>query len=258
LSKKKQEGKNMDYTNKVVLVTGGANGIGRAISKAYCEKGATVIIADIDEKNGLWLEKEYKDLRLKAYFYKIDLQNSEEIIAMFDSIIKQYEKIDILINNAGISKFKSLYELTVKEWDEIINVNLRSAFITSREFAKYNKNTTYGRIINIASTRYIMSEPNSEAYAASKGGIVSLTHALALSLSKENITVNSISPGWIQNTNYERLRPIDHSQHPSLRVGKPEDIARACLFLTDEKNDFINGENIVIDGGMTKKMIYED
>jgi len=101
-----------------------------------------------------------------------------------------------------------------------------------------------------------MSEANSEAYAASKGGLISLTHALAISLSAENVTVNAISPGWIENNDYEQLTENDHQQHPSKRVGKPEDIAEMCLFLTDEKNDFINGQNIVIDGGMTKKMIY--
>lgn len=108
----------------------------------------------------------------------------------------------------------------------------------------------------MASTRYLMSEPNSEAYAASKGAIVSLTHALAISLSEFNITVNCISPGWIDTGHYGDLRPEDHKQHPSGRVGKPEDIARTCLFLCDPANDFINGQNIVVDGGMTKKMIY--
>jgi NAD(P)-dependent dehydrogenase (short-subunit alcohol dehydrogenase family) len=101
-----------------------------------------------------------------------------------------------------------------------------------------------------------MSEPHSEGYAASKGGIYSLTHALALSLSKYGITVNSIAPGWIENNNYETLTDADHEQHPSQRVGKPEDIARTCLFLCQHENNFINAENIVIDGGMTKKMIY--
>ncbi len=115
----------------------------------------------------------------------------------------------------------------------------------------------YGRIINIASTRYLQSEPGSECYAASKGGIVSLTHALALSFSDYNITVNSISPGWIQNEDYRLLKRSDHNQHPSGRVGRPSDIASACLFLAAPENDFINGQNIVIDGGMTKKMIYE-
>ncbi len=103
-----------------------------------------------------------------------------------------------------------------------------------------------------------MSEPGSEGYAASKGGIYSLTHALALSLAEWHITVNSISPGWIQTHDYEQLRVEDHSQHPSGRVGRPEDIARMCLFLCQDENDFINGENITIDGGMTKKMIYRE
>ena len=101
-----------------------------------------------------------------------------------------------------------------------------------------------------------MSEPGSEGYAASKGGIYSLTHALALSLSEYHITVNAISPGWIQTQDYDTLREEDHLQHPSRRVGKPADIARMCVFLCNEQNDFINGENIVIDGGMTRKMIY--
>ena len=114
----------------------------------------------------------------------------------------------------------------------------------------------FGRIVNICSTRYLMSEPGSEGYAASKGGIYSLTHALALSLAQWHITVNSISPGWIETRDYEQLRPEDHAQHPSGRVGKPEDIARLCLFICQEENDFMNGENVTIDGGMTKKMIY--
>lgn len=246
----------MDYNNKVVLVTGGANGIGKVIGHEYFKLGATVIIADIDEENGKALVNEYEENMQKIHFYKIDLLNSLAIRDMFTDIIDKYQKIDILINNAGKGIFKPIYELTIEEWDEIINLNLRATFIASQEFVKNFQGKDYGRIINISSTRYLMSEPNSEAYAASKGGIVSLTHALALSLSDENITVNAISPGWIKNKNYEMLTESDHSQHPSKRVGKPEDISRACLFLTDDKNDFINGQNIVIDGGMTKKMIY--
>jgi NAD(P)-dependent dehydrogenase (short-subunit alcohol dehydrogenase family) len=246
----------VNYTGKVVLVTGGANGIGKAIGREYLALGSTVIIADIDEKNGKALVHEYVRDGYKAIFYRIDLKEVSAIREMFKSIIKNHQKIDILINNAGKGIFKSIHELTMEEWDEVINLNLRAAFVTAQEFAKYYKTNEYGRIINIASTRYLMSEPNSEAYAASKGGIVSLTHALALSLSAENMTVNAISPGWIQNNNYETLTENDHKQHPSQRVGKPEDIARTCVFLTDDKNDFITGQNFVVDGGMTKKMIY--
>ena len=115
-----------------------------------------------------------------------------------------------------------------------------------------------GSIVNIASTRAFMSEPNAEAYAASKGGIIALTHALAASLSPYNITVNSISPGWIETGDYGALRDKDHSQHLSGRVGTPEDIARACMYLTQEGNNFVTGTNITVDGGMTKKMMYEE
>jgi NAD(P)-dependent dehydrogenase (short-subunit alcohol dehydrogenase family) len=246
----------MNYKDKIVLVTGAANGIGKAISKEYLNLGATVILADIDENAGLTFQKESISQGYQALYYKIDLKNVGEIRNMFRAVLLKYKKIDILINNAGIGRFKSILEVTEEDWDEVLNVNLRGMFFTSQEFAKCNKGTTYGRIVNISSSRFLMSEANTEAYSSSKGGIVSLTHALSISLSDENITVNCISPGWIENNNYEKLSEEDHNQHPSKRVGKPEDIARTCLFLTDEKNDFINGQNIIVDGGMTKKMIY--
>ena len=115
-----------------------------------------------------------------------------------------------------------------------------------------------GAIVSLASTRAFQSEPYTEAYAASKGGIVALTHALARSFAEKGITVNCISPGWIETGDYEALREIDHAQHLSNRVGKPEDIARACLYLTQPENNFMTGTNLTIDGGMTKKMIYEE
>ncbi len=115
-----------------------------------------------------------------------------------------------------------------------------------------------GSIVNIASTRALMSEPHSEAYAASKGGILSLTHAMAISLGPDRITVNAICPGWIETGDYSQLRAIDHSQHPAGRVGTPMDIARACLYLTDPHNDFVTGAELVVDGGMTRRMIYAD
>ena len=127
----------------------------------------------------------------------------------------------------------------------------RSNALKTKAIRYFQTDRTLTRIVSPP-----LSEPRSEGYAASKGGIYSLTHALALSLSEWNITVNSIAPGWIQTHDYAQLQPEDHSQHPSRRVGKPEDIARMCLFLCEENNDFINGENITIDGGMTKKMIY--
>ena len=243
--------------NKIVLVTGGASGIGREIVRHFAKLGATVLIVDVDEEKGRRVLKEIQALSEHSFFYQCDLRNDEEIKSLFIFIKEKFNRCDILINNAGISEFKNLLTCDIKYFDEVISVNLRAAFIMSQEFYRLNRGCNYGRIINIASTRAFMSEPNSEAYAASKGGLVALTHALALSLSEEHITVNCISPGWIQNTNYEELTHRCHAQHPSKRVGKPEDIAKMCLFLCEEENDFITGENIIIDGGMTKKMIYE-
>lgn len=231
---------------KKVLVTGGSKGIGEAIGKAFQAEGHFVIVADI-------VESSYAD-----YFYKVDFSMIDEVELLMKEVFERFEDIDMLINNVGVGQQSTLLETKTEDFLKVINTNLTSVFITSREFAKNREESKerYGRIINIGSTRYLMSEKNTESYSASKGGILSITHALAISLSDYNITVNCISPGWIENYNYNDLTEEDHLQHPSGRVGKPEDIARACLFLSQEDNDFINGQNIVIDGGMTKKMIY--
>ncbi len=246
-----------DSLKKRVFVTGGAEGIGRAIVEAFCKDRHQVAFCDINAVSGQQTARD-----TGAIFHSVDVSDKEALESCMQQILDEWKDIDILINNVGISKFSSITETSVKDFDKILSVNLRPVFITSRLLAIHRKTQSdsnpYGRIINICSTRYLMSEPGSEGYAASKGGIYSLTHALALSLSEWNITVNSIAPGWIQTQNYDQLQPKDHSQHPSRRVGKPEDIARMCLFLCRDENDFINGENITIDGCMTKKMIYTE
>lgn len=249
----------MDFLNKTVIVTGAGNGIGKGIALLYAEKGANVVLADIDEKAGLETVTMIKEQGGEATFVKTDVRQEKDLVRLMDIANETYGQINILINNAGKSLFKSPYKISIEEWDDIINTNLRSVFLGSREAAKYMRhNKEGGSIVNIASTRAIMSEPNSESYAATKGGIVALTHALAASLSEDQITVNAISPGWIETRDYESLRKIDHEQHLSKRVGKPEDIARACLYLTAKENNFVTGINLVVDGGMTRKMIYEE
>lgn len=238
-----------------VFVTGGAGGIGKVIVKAFRSAGHRVAFCDINEVAG----KETA-LQTGTRFFHLDVSNKETLENCMQQLFSEWGDIDIIINNVGISCFSPITETEVEMFDHILSVNLRPVFITSRQLACHRKGlqtpSMFGRIINICSTRYLMSEAGSEGYAASKGGIYSLTHALALSLAPWHITVNSISPGWIQYENYDMLRAEDHAQHPSGRVGKPEDIARMCLFLCHEENDFINGENMTIDGGMTKKMIY--
>lgn len=249
----------MDFSNKTVIVTGAGNGIGKGVALLYGEKGANVLVADVDEKGGEQTVNLIQSKGGNALFVKTDVRFEEEIVRLMEIANLTFGRIDILINNAGISVFKSPFELSIDEWDNIINTNLRSVFLASREAAKYmRKNKEGGSIVNIASTRAIMSEPNSEAYAASKGGIVALTHALAASFSEDRITVNAISPGWIETGDYSKLRDIDHEQHLSKRVGRPDDIARACLYLTAKENDFVTGINLIVDGGMTRKMIYEE
>ncbi|UUH73002.1 glucose 1-dehydrogenase [Bacillus altitudinis] len=249
----------MNFHNKTVVITGAANGIGESIAYGYAKEGARVVLADIDEEKGKRLEDQLKKESFEAFFKKTDVKQEKDIQDIMSAAVARYQTIDILINNAGVMFTKSPYELTVDEFDHVLHTNLRGAFLCAREAARYIKeNPNGGSIVNISSTRATMSEPHTEAYAASKGGISALTHALAASFSQDHITVNSISPGWIETKDEKSLREIDHQQHLSNRVGTPKDIVKACFYLTDEDNQFVTGTDLVVDGGMTRKMIYAD
>lgn len=248
----------MNQSNETVLITGGSNGIGKGLVLAFLKNAATIITCDIDEEGGEKLVEEAKELAGTCYFYTCDVSDPLSIKQLLKQVEQHHDIPSILINNAGISEFRNLHEMEVEDWDKMINTNLRSMFLFSKYLSAYWKDEQIkGRIVNMASTRAFMSEPNSEAYAASKGGIIALTHSLAASLSTDNIRVNSISPGWIHTSDPRKLRERDHHQHLSNRVGHVDDIAKAAFYLTDSGNDFVNGENITVDGGMTKKMIYE-
>lgn len=243
------------FSQKVVIVTGGANGIGKAITKRFAERRARVAIVDVDSKNGRELCESLRKEGYETEFFACDVSSQDAVIRMISEVKTVFRSVEILINNAGISEFKPLFDVDVSDWDRILNTNLRGAFLCAKEAARVMPDK--GAIVNISSTRALMSEPGSEAYAASKGGLLALTHALAASLSEKRIRVNAVGPGWIHTGDADSLREIDHRQHLAGRVGSPDDIARACLFLCDPENGFITGENLVIDGGMTRKMIYE-
>ncbi|TSB46826.1 SDR family NAD(P)-dependent oxidoreductase [Alkalicoccobacillus porphyridii] len=248
----------MAMNNRVVLVTGAGNGIGAEIAKTYATNKDIVIVSDVSGEDAERTTETIKEAGGRATAYTCDVTDVSQITEMMAWIELEFGRLDICINNAGISKWVSPLELEVEEWDKVMNTNVRGTFICSREAVKLMiTHNLEGSIVNIASTRAAMSEPNSEAYAASKGAIVSLTHALAASFRTNGIQVNCISPGWIHTGDTDELREVDHNQHFSNRVGEPGDIARACLFLSHKDNRFITGENITIDGGMTKKMIYE-
>jgi NAD(P)-dependent dehydrogenase (short-subunit alcohol dehydrogenase family) len=240
-----------------VFVTGAGHGIGRAIVEAFTAVGDSVAFCDIDTSRGEVVSKS-----TSARFFALDVCDKSALEGAMQILFDEWGDIDIVVNNVGIGEFEPITSTTVEHFEQVINTNLRSAFITSRMLAihreKMGDSNSYGRIVNICSTRYLQSEAGSEAYAASKGGIWSLTHALAVSLAPYHITVNCIAPGWISVNEDEVLRSEDHAFHLSGRVGKAEDVARVCMFLCDVNNNFINGECITVDGGVTKKMIYPD
>jgi NAD(P)-dependent dehydrogenase (short-subunit alcohol dehydrogenase family) len=253
----------MNFKNKTVVVTGGAQGIGKAISKMFLAKGAWVSSWDIDQGALMECKNEWRSFQFFLPF-QCDVSNPENIKNTLGLLRQERQSIDILINNAGILDNKPIEELKPEEWDRVLNVNLKSIYLMVHFCLPYILPGSV--IINMASTRAFMSESNTEAYSASKGGVISLTHSLAISLAPKKVRVNSISPGWIETRDWKKesqrekpiLTTIDHQQHPAGRVGVPEDIAHACLFLSSSEASFITGANLIVDGGMTIKMIYAD
>lgn len=235
-----------------VFITGGASGIGESCVEAFRKIDAKVAFCDIDSKRGNETAQ-----KLGARFYPLDIKDTAKLEKAITDVLATWGDIDVLINNAGIGGFKPLENMIDNDWQQVIDTNLRSAFICSRAIAIHRRDKGHkgGTIINISSTRAFQSEPDTIAYSASKGGITALTHSLMASLAKYNITVNCIAPGWI-NTANETLSETDNTQHPSGRVGVADDVARLALFLAHPDNNFINGAVIPVDGGMTRKMIY--
>lgn len=252
----------LSFTNKIAVITGAGQGIGRAIAQAVLKAGAKVWLVDCDAEAGAETCAELA-VSGPVEFVLTDIADADAVEALVQRVAAD-GGLDLLVNNAAVMVRKPIAELTPAEWQRVLDVNLTGPFLCSRAFAPLLRGRN-GSIVNIASTRALMSEPHTESYAASKGGLVALTHALALSLGPE-VRVNCISPGWIDVTalaKRSRRQPAqlseqDHAQHPAGRVGKPEDIAGMVLYLASAEAGFITGENIVIDGGMTRKMIYAE
>jgi hypothetical protein len=255
----------VSYQHKTIIVTGGAQGIGMAISTAFARVGAYVCIADIDAEAGEELAKALSYDGGTVDSIETDMADAAQVQRLIGCVLQARKTIDVLVNNAGIGTQDTLAGRDVATWDHVLAVNLRGPYLSAQLAAPHM--LPGSAIVNIASTRAFMSEPNTEPYSASKGGVVALTHSLAVTLGPKGIRVNCISPGWIDVTGAKKqslrmpaaLSNRDHAQHPVGRVGRPEDIAEACLFLADnEKAGFITGQNLVVDGGVTIKMIYEE
>lgn len=247
-----------------IIITGGAQGIGKITAQELLKQNYCVSVFDHDREalNEIKQELEMGIESENCSFHHVDVSNESAVESAINNSLKAFGSIYGLVNNAAISKNKPIAELTLAEWNEVIGTNLTGAFLCSKYALPYLKERK-GCIINMASTRAFQSEPDTEAYSASKGGIFAFTHALAMSAAP-HVRVNCISPGWIDVSGVKKasvaqqydLTQSDHDQHPAGRVGNAEDIARTILFLLDERNDFITGQNFVIDGGMTRKMIY--
>lgn len=226
-----------------ILITGGSNGIGQALVREYLKLGYMVYNLD---KVSPSIEDDH------LVFFSCDLSDVSQVREAFE----QVGKIDVLIGNAASFDQNDFLKQSIEEVMEVVNVNLHAHILLSQLYAKQFQGN-HGRIVFLSSTRAYMSEENTVGYSVSKGGLNALTHSLAITLQEKHITVNAIAPGWI-NSHEEDLRNIDHNFHPSKRVGRVEDIVRTCVFLTDQKADFINGEVITVDGGVTKKMMYPE
>ena len=223
------------FQNKVIVITGGANGIGKCIAEEFTKQGAHVCIIDCAE----------------GPHYVGDIADKAVLEDFAHTVIEKYGHVDVLVNNAP-PVFKGIDRCTYEEFQRSLDIGVTAPFYLSKLFAPYFP--AGGSIINISSSRDRMSQPQSESYTAAKGGIAALTHALAVSFA-DKVRVNSISPGWI-DTAYTVYEGPDALQQPAGRVGNPMDIANMVLFLASEKAGFITGENICIDGGQTRLMIY--
>jgi NAD(P)-dependent dehydrogenase (short-subunit alcohol dehydrogenase family) len=253
----------MSETARVAVITGAGQGIGRCLAKRFLEEGWLAVIADIDAEAAAESAAEFGTPKT-ALPYHLDVADEPAVQGMMAEVMARYGRIDALVNNAAQARahMGPVESLELAQWSRLIATNLTGVFLCSKHAIAALRESG-GSIVNIASTRALQSEPDTEAYSASKGGVVALTHSLAVSLGP-GVRVNCVSPGWIAVEQWQKhsrakrpeLRPEDHAQHPAGRVGRPEDVADLVLYLVSERAGFITGQNFVVDGGMTRKMIY--
>ena len=254
-----------EFDGKVVIVTGGAQGIGRGICEAFAHEGARVLCADLNEETGAALVADWEATSTGVIdFQKADVSINAECEAVVDRAVSQWGGVDVLCNNVGIQPADSYlpaHELTEEAWDRIIDVNLKSFFLMTRLCVPLMKERGGGAIINTASVQGLQSALGVSAYAASKGGILSLTRQLALEYARDNIRVLAINPGTIETPlvteaavgmgkSVEEMKEIWGAAHPLNRIGQPIEIGHVAAFLASDKASFMTGENVCVDGGM--------
>jgi len=239
---------------KLAIITGGARGIGKEIAALFAKQGANIAICDVNLEEAEKTAKEIQDLGRESLAFKVDVTDQSQIQGMVDKILDKFNKIDILINNAGITKDNLLLRMSEEEWDKVIAVNLKGTFLCTKIVSKVMLKQRFGKIINLASIIGIMGNAGQANYAASKAGIIGLTKSVAKELASRNICVNAIAPGFIKTDMTARLAEEVQKKMlsviPLARFGEAKDVADLAIFLSSESSSYITGQVIQVDGGM--------
>ena len=244
----------MRLQDRVAFITGAAQGIGRDIALKFAAEGADIVVGDINLQKATQTKLEIEALGRNALALELDVTDYAKLTEAVNKILDKFKKVDILINNAGITKDNLLLRMSDAEWDAVLNVNLKGTFNCTKAVSRLMIKQRYGKIINIASIIGIIGNPGQANYSASKAGIIALTKTTAKELASRNINVNAIAPGFIQTEMTAKL-PEDLKQKmqdaiPLGRFGSPVDVASVCVFLASEEASYITGQTIIVDGGM--------
>ena len=249
----------MRLQNKIAIITGAGSGIGRGIALAFVKEGAKVVVADHSEEGGRETVEQIKKENGEAVFVKTDVSKTVDIEQMVKTCLDKFGRVDILVNNAGIYRAYNLHEMSEENWDEILSVNLKSVFLGSKRVIPGMLAQGNGKIVSIASIAGLVGFAQSGAYCASKGGVIALTKEMALEYAPKKINVNCIAPGVIKTAMTRDMitdpatKQFLEGSTPYPRLGEPEDIAMAAVYLASDESDFVNGEVLVVDGGWIAK-----
>jgi len=244
----------LELLGKVALVTGAAQGIGKAIALLLAEKGADVVVSDINVEKAQETAREIEEKGRKSMALKVNVADPDEVEKMVEAIIERFSRIDILVNNAGITRDKLLLRMSSEDWDAVLDVNLKGVFNCTKSVIKYMSKQRSGKIVNIASVVGLMGNVGQANYAASKAGVIGFTKTVAREFAQRGININAIAPGYIQTPMTEvlpeRVKEELMRLIPMGRLGQPEDVAQAVLFLVSEASNYVTGQVLNVNGGI--------